>query len=66
MKACAGQERRAAGEPYTELSDEGETLDLSVDLPRKTEGAILGRDRFEDEAEENQGKIESWHAFQTP
>jgi hypothetical protein len=65
MKAFPGRAIRAARESYIELPDEGEALDCSTDLPRKTEAAIHVRDRFEDVAEENQGKIESWHAFKT-
>jgi hypothetical protein len=66
MKAFPDKSIRATRESYIELPDEGEALDCSIDLPRKTEAAIHVRDRFGDESEENQGKIESWHAFKTP
>ena len=61
----AGAEKRSTKAFYAELAEGKGTLDI-LHLLRKAERAAPQPERFDDNDQRAQGKIESWHAFQTP
>jgi len=68
MKAnenAAGAEKRSTKAFYPEHAEGKGTLDL-LHLLRKAEPAAPQSERFDDNDRRAQGKIQSWHAFQTP
>ena len=68
MKAnetTAGAEKRSTKAFYPELAEGKGALDL-LHLLRKAEPAAPQSERFDDNDRHAQGKIQSWHAFQTP
>ena len=64
-KNAAGAKKRSTKAVYSELAEGKEALDL-LHLLRKAEPAAPQRERSSDNDRRVQGKIESWHAFQTP
>ena len=68
MKAdenAAGAEKRSTKAFYPELPEGNRALDL-LHLLQKVEPAAPQRERFNDNDRRAQGKIQSWHAFQSP
>jgi hypothetical protein len=68
MKAdenAVGAKKRSRKAFYPELAEWNASFDL-LHLLRKAEPAAPQRERFDDNERRAQGKIESWHAFQTP
>ena len=67
MKAdenAVGANKRCTKAFYPELAGKG-SFDL-LHLLRKAEPAAPHGDRFDDNDRRAQGKIQSWHPFQTP
>jgi hypothetical protein len=64
-KNAAGAKKRSTKAYYPELAEGKGTLDL-LHLMRKAEPAAPQSERFDDKDQRAQGKIQSWHAFQTP
>ena len=68
MKAkenAAGAKKRSTKAFYAELPEGIGALDL-LHLMRKAESATPQSERSDDNHQRAQGKIQSWHAFQTP
>jgi hypothetical protein len=64
-KNLAGAKKRSNKAFYPELAEWKGSFDL-LHLLRKAEPAAPQRERFDDNDRRTQGKIQSWHAFQTP
>ena len=64
-KNAAGAKKRSTKAFYPELAEWKGSFDL-LHLLRKAEPAAPQPERFDDNDRRSQGKIESWHAFQTP
>ena len=64
-KNAAGAKKRSNKAFYPELAEWKGSFDL-FHLLRKAEPAALQRERFDDNDRHVQGKIQTWHAFQTP
>jgi hypothetical protein len=64
-KIAAGARKRSTKAFYPELAEWKGSFDL-LHLLRKAEPAAPQRERFDDNDRRVQGKIQSWHAFQTP
>jgi hypothetical protein len=64
-KGATGAEKRSTKAFYPELAEGKGALDL-LHLMRKAEPAAPQSERFDDNDQRAHGKIQSWHAFQTP
>ena len=64
-KNAAGAEKRSAKAFYPELAEGRGAFDL-LHLLRKSEPVAPQHERFDDNDRRAQGKVQSWHAFQTP
>ena len=64
-KKAGGAEKTSSKAFYPELAEGKGALDL-LHLMRKAEPAAPQSERFDDKDQRAQGKIQSWHAFQTP
>jgi hypothetical protein len=64
-KNAAGVKKRSAKAFYPELAEWKASFDL-LHLLRKAEPAAPQGERFDDNDRRARGKIQSWHAFQTP
>ena len=68
MKAdrkAAGAEKRSTEAFYPELAEGKGAFDL-LHLLRKAEPVAPQPERFDDDDRRAQGKVQRWHAFQTP
>ena len=64
-KNVPGAKKRSTKAFYPELAEGKGSFDL-LHLLRKAEPAAPQSERFDDKDQRAQGKIQSWHAFQTP
>ena len=64
-KNAAGAKKRSTKAFYPELAEGKGPFDL-LHLLRKAEPAAPQHERFDDNDRRVQGKIQSWHPFQTP